>query len=106
MTPKLLDRKSFGKRIRALRILKEYTQEKLGDLVDLNVESIRSYEAGNSVPKLDGLVSISTVFSVPIEWLLTGEGEIDSTASEVKEFGPADEMIAETQDKNVSSKLA
>ncbi len=96
MTPFGVDKKSFGQRIRSLRTLNKWTREQLGRRTNLNSELIRAYEAGKAFPKPEGLVSLSSILSVPIEWLLTGVGDIQlSTAT--KERTPVEEMIAETQ---------
>ncbi|MBZ0266233.1 helix-turn-helix transcriptional regulator [bacterium] len=76
-----LDRKSIGRRIRSIRILKNWTQKELADIIGIRPDSIRSYEAGRSVPKLDSLLLLSQTFSVSMEWLVTGKGELEFSTS-------------------------
>lgn len=99
----IFNRAAFGRRLRNLRSLKEWTQEQLGDTVGLNPESIRSYEAGRSVPKLDGLYLLAQTFSVSMEWLITGKGTLDISTKPEKVSDPINDIRAETESTIQSS---
>ncbi|MFC2170623.1 helix-turn-helix domain-containing protein [Calditrichota bacterium] len=64
---------------------------------NLDSELIRSYEAGKAFPKPEGLLSLATVFSVSIEWLLTGEGESLVSIKDSEDQNPIEKAIAETK---------
>lgn len=87
------DNKAFGKRLRSLRMLMDWTQEQAGEASGLNSNSIRSYEAGRAKPKLGGLMSLASAFDVPVEWLMTGEGKVEIG----KKSDPIQDMIEENK---------
>lgn len=59
----------FGKRVQALRIEAEVTQEQLADAAGLTVESISNIERGIYGPKFDNLEKIAKVLGVPVKEL-------------------------------------
>src|SRR4030065_188141 len=91
-----ITRKSFGKRVRALRMLKDWTQDQLGQQTNLNSEIIRTYEAGRAYPKPEGFLALSSVFNVTVEWLLTGESK-SPTVGEGKN-DPVERVLSNTRD--------
>jgi len=70
-----VSREDFGKRLRTLRKQGGLTRKELGRLAGVDSELIRSYESGKALPKAKTLLSLASVFSVTIEWLLIGEDE-------------------------------
>lgn len=59
----------FGKRVQALRMEAEVTQEQLADAAGLTVESISNIERGIYGPKFDNLEKIAKVLGVPVKEL-------------------------------------
>ena len=59
----------FGKRVQALRMKVEVTQEQLADAAGLTVESISNIERGIYGPKFDNLEKIAKVLGVPVKEL-------------------------------------
>lgn len=59
----------FGKRVQALRIEAEVTQEQLADAAGLTVESISNIERGIYGPKFDNLEKIAKVLGVDVKEL-------------------------------------
>lgn len=48
-----------------LRKLNKFTQEKLAELIDIDVRQVARIEAGASLPSIETLIKISKVLSVP-----------------------------------------
>ncbi|XMB67752.1 helix-turn-helix transcriptional regulator [Mycoplasmatota bacterium zrk1] len=73
----------FGKNLKNLRISKNITQTRLGEMLDLasDRKSISNYEKGRSYPPIDKLIKISNIFGVTIDELL--KEEIGSHINEV-----------------------
>lgn len=59
----------FGKRVQALRMEAEVTQEQLADAAGLTVESISNIERGIYGPKFDNLEKIAKVLGVHVKEL-------------------------------------
>ena len=60
----------FGKRLKELRLEKELSQQKLGELLGFCNQTISFWENGSREPDLDTLVEIAHFFDVSIEELL------------------------------------
>lgn len=60
----------FDKRIKKLRIDSGYTQEELGNLLNVTKVSICNYENGNRMPSIDTLIDISNLFKVDLDYLI------------------------------------
>jgi transcriptional regulator with XRE-family HTH domain len=53
------DRKRLGLRIKSLRKMKGYTQEKLAEIIDINPKYLSSVERGEENPTLDLLLRLA-----------------------------------------------
>lgn len=60
----------FGKRLRAARMFRKYTQQKMADMLNCSLNSYQKYEQGERFPSFDSLVLLADFLSVPIVWLL------------------------------------
>lgn len=60
----------FGKRLRAARMCRNITQQKLADMVGVALRSYQCYEGGTRYPSYDLLVRFADILSVPTDWLL------------------------------------
>lgn len=60
----------FGKRLRAARMARKYTQQRLADTVDIALRSYQCYEQGTRYPSYDLLVQFADILNVPTDWLL------------------------------------
>lgn len=60
----------FGKRLRAARISRKYTQQNVADILELTVNAYQKYEQGERFPSPETLVKLADLFCVPIDWLL------------------------------------
>lgn len=75
----------FQKRIREVRMKRDFTQEELGDLVGVSKASICGYERGTRTPTLDTLMVLADVLSVDFSYLLGSESYI--VAEDDEEYG-------------------
>ena len=62
-------KEDFGKRLQALRVKLDITQEKLADDVGLTVESISNIERGIFGPKFENLEKIARSLNIPVKEL-------------------------------------
>ena len=62
-------KEDFGKRLQALRVKSNITQEQLADDVALTVESISNIERGIFGPKFDNLEKIANSLNIPVKEL-------------------------------------
>lgn len=60
----------LGKRIRALRLGKNLTQEQLAKRIGMTKSVISAYEASMRYPSYDVLMKLASIFSVSIDFLL------------------------------------
>ena len=60
----------FGKRLRAARMARKFTQQRLADTVNISLRAYQHYEQGNRYPSYDLLVQFADILNVPTDWLL------------------------------------
>ena len=73
---------SLAKRLIVLRKDSNLTQQQMADRLDIHVNSVKKYEAGQAQPSLDALKKIATALHVSTDFLLFDEHE----------RGPSDEL--------------
>ncbi len=59
-------KKQFGKKLREIRLRKNYTQEKLSELIGIKPENYSRIENGLSFPKPENIEKISSILNVEI----------------------------------------
>lgn len=72
----------FNEKLRQLRKENEMTQEQLAEKLFVSRTAISKWESGKGYPNLESLKSISTLFSISIDDLLSGEELISLAAGE------------------------
>ena len=60
----------FGKRLKELRIEKELSQRKFGEIFNVCNQTVSFWELGSREPDLDTLLAIAHYFDVSVEYLL------------------------------------
>ena len=70
-------KENLGKNIRAYRKLNNITQEKLAELVDIEINSISYIERGKTFPSPDNLVKISEALKVSLSDLFNFKQEFN-----------------------------
>lgn len=72
----------FNEKLQQLRKEKELTQEQLAEQLFVSRTAISKWESGKGYPNIESLKSISKLFSVSIDDLLSGEELISLAANE------------------------
>lgn len=73
----MLDKKSFGKHVKAARKNNEITAEQLAEKLNISSKSVWQIEGGKSATTLSGLVNICNALHVSPEYLLSGDLDCD-----------------------------
>ena len=60
----------FNKRLRELRIKKQYTQQQFADKLSIGLRSYQKYEEGSREPSLMSIVKIADILDTSIDYLL------------------------------------
>lgn len=71
----MFDQKKLGSRIKALRVQKDLSQDKLGELAGMNGKYLGEVERGNSNISIANLSKLADVLEVPLLAVLTTEHE-------------------------------
>lgn len=64
---------SFPKRLRQLRLVRDWSQGQLAKKAGIDTQRISKYERGVSSPPLETLVKIARVLEVSLDYLLVGK---------------------------------
>lgn len=80
-----MNRKFFGQKIKNLRKLHGFTQEKMSELIDIDVRQVARIEAGESLPSVETLIKMANILSVtPNDLIYTGDNKEFSTKDLLK----------------------
>lgn len=60
----------FGKRLRAARMYRHFTQQQVADFLEMTVNAYQKYEQSERFPSLETLVKLADLFNVPTDWIL------------------------------------
>ena len=60
----------FNKRLRAMRMKRGFTQQRLADILDIALRSYQCYETGSRTPNYDLLILIADTLDVSLDYLL------------------------------------
>ena len=60
----------FGKRLRAARMYRKFTQQYVADTLGMTVNAYQKYEQSERCPSLETLVKLADLFNVPTDWIL------------------------------------
>jgi len=63
-------KKMFKDRLRAARIARGFTVQNLADYLSTGLRNYQKYESGDARPTFEGLVLLSDILEVPIDFLL------------------------------------
>lgn len=75
----IYSKEQIGKTIKAERIKRGLTQEKIGELIGVTGKQISSYEAGNLIPPMDVLLKYCDIFDCELGFLLNEESYTNGT---------------------------
>ena len=68
----------FGKRLRAARMARKFTQQYVADTLGMTVNAYQKYEQSERFPSLDTLVKLANLFNVPTDWILCRDDYLES----------------------------
>ncbi len=68
----------IGKRIKAARVFRKLTQQKVADILGMTINAYQKYEQAERSPSLETLVKIADLFQVPTDWLLCRDDYLKS----------------------------
>lgn len=60
----------FGKRLRAMRMKRCFTQPQLAELIDIALRTYQGYEGETRSPSFETLVKLADILDVSIDYLL------------------------------------
>lgn len=81
-----MNKQKTGELIKEARLLKNYTQTELGDLIGVSNKAVSRWENGESFPDIGILESLSEVLNLPIESIVLGEKTIDQSKEAMQEL--------------------
>ena len=78
-------KKSIGNRLKELRKQKAYTVDTLVGkcnklYIDIDEKTIRRYEKGEFIPKIDNLIAFSEIYGVSLDYLIFGNETSDDNS--------------------------
>ncbi|QND44430.1 helix-turn-helix transcriptional regulator (plasmid) [Rhizobium lusitanum] len=79
---------AIGNRIRRTRILRGWSQSKLGQELGVSFQQIQKYESGASQLSASRLVMLSEVLQVPVSFFVQGRQMLAQTSGLSDEFNP------------------
>ena len=68
----------FGKRLRATRLARKYTQPKLAEMLDIALRTYQNYEEGSRRPSFEVLIKIGDTLDISIDYLLVRDDYLRS----------------------------
>ena len=72
-------KKIIAQNITELRLLNEMTQAQLGDKLNYSDKTVSKWERGESTPDIEALISLSELFGVSLDSLVSTDGIADKT---------------------------
>jgi transcriptional regulator with XRE-family HTH domain len=94
-------RQAFGRRLKDLRKLRQWTQKDLADKIGIRFSHLNKYEGGVHVPPAEKLVQLAEIFDTTVDFLLTGDRSDDRPLHHkriLERFRALETMKADDQD--------
>lgn len=76
----------FGKRLRQMRMKRNFTQQNMADMLNIALRSYQCYETGTRNPSFDLLIKIADILDTSIDFLLCRDDYLKSHGVHVDEF--------------------
>lgn len=76
-----LDTREVGKRLKAIRRSRDFTQAKMGEILNCKQATISAYEDGRIVPSLHVVYKVAKEFNIDLNWLIKGDMEEGTPSS-------------------------
>lgn len=74
----VLDCEAIGGRIREERVKRSFTVQEVCDALSVSPQAVGKWQRGESLPSIDNLVALCTLFGVSVEGILFGENDMPS----------------------------
>ena len=71
----------FNEKLLELRKKKGWSQEELGDKLDVSRQTISKWESGQTTPELEKLIKLSELFEITVDELIKGDKDISNNIS-------------------------
>lgn len=85
----------FGEKLKALRLEKGYTQEKLAEMTDVSKRTLINYEQGRCYPKQTAILGkLASIFDVSVDYLITDADRYVQDAADRGGSNSAQEVAA------------
>lgn len=68
----------FKDRLRATRISRGFTVQAIADQLHMGLRNYQKYESGDARPTFEGLIALSDIFNVPVDFLLERDDYLSS----------------------------
>ena len=79
---------TLGERLKMYRTQKGLSQEKIAEMLDVSIQAVTKWEAGQTTPSSDNLIALANLYDVSLDELIgKNENEIVSAEGE-KRFSP------------------
>ncbi len=75
---------TIGDRIKLARTIKGYTQEELGNLIEISQKQMSKYEVNRANPTIETIIKICKELDISADWLILGERENEPKRPEIK----------------------
>lgn len=76
----------FNKRLREMRMKRNFTQQKLSDILGIAIRSYQCYETGTRTPNYELLIKIADVLDVSLDYLLGRDSFMKAHGVSVDEY--------------------
>lgn len=76
----------FGKRLRAMRIKRNFTQPQLADMLNVALRTYQGYEGGTRSPSFSTLIKIADILDVSLDYLLGRDDFMKAHAISADEY--------------------
>ncbi len=70
----------FSEKLQILRKSRGFTQEELGELLEVSRQAVTRWESGQAYPDIMNLIQISNLFNVTVDWLIK-DGDCEKKAA-------------------------
>ncbi len=79
-------RKLFGKRLKALRNQKKWTQKELAGMLNIGFSQYNKYELGLHIPPIEKLIQLVQLLDTTLDYLLIGDSPNGSSLHNTRLF--------------------
>lgn len=88
--------------IKMMRILKDFSQKQLAEMLGMTQQQLSQYENDDRVPRKETLEKIADALECPVELLMAKENEIDEEGREI--YDPSD-LINFVREQGIKPKM-